>query len=85
MKSKIIKFDLLYIFSVIIFAAVAASAQPVYQEKESETIITTSADGNQSVTVVLPRRSIQPVEVAVIVNSQDPQSVNVAPGKSRLH
>ena len=78
MKSKIIKFDFFYILSAIIFAAAAANAQSVHLEKKNETIVAASADGSHSVTVVLPRRAIQPAEVAVIVNNQDPQSVNVA-------
>ena len=53
-------------------------AQAIYTTGESETIIAFSPNGNQTVTVVLPRRAIQPKEVALIVNSQDPQSVNVA-------
>ena len=45
---------------------------------KAKSFIASSPKGNQTVTVVLPRRAIQPAEVAIIVNSQDPQSVNVA-------
>jgi hypothetical protein len=78
MKSKMTKFNFSCLCLAIILAAVAVKAQPIYKEQESETIVVDSVDGNQSVTVVLPRRAIQPAEVAIIVNSQDPQSVNVA-------
>ncbi len=78
MKFLILKINILCICLVLTFTASAVRAQAIYQAAESEIIVASSPDGNRSVTVVLPRRAIQPAEVALIVNSQDPQSVNVA-------
>ncbi len=78
MKPIIPKINILCICLALIFTASTVLAQAIYQAGESEAIIASSPNGNQSVTVVLPRRAIQPTEVALIVNSQDPQSVNVA-------
>ena len=78
MKTIIPKICVLCICLAVIFTATAAMGQAIYQAEESETITAASPDGTQSVTVVLPRRAIQPTEVALIVNSQDPQSVNTA-------
>ena len=61
-----------------ILSAPAVKAQAIYQPEQRETITATSPDGSQTVTVVLPRRAIQSTELALIVNIQDPQSVNVA-------
>ncbi len=77
-KSIISKINILYICFAVLFTASAVKAQAIYQTEESETIIASSPSGNKTVTVRLPRRAIQPTEVALIVNSQDLQSVNVA-------
>ena len=72
------KVNILCICFAVIVTAIAVRAQAVYQADESEIISASSPNGNQTVTVVLPRTAIQPAQVAVIVNSQDLQSVNVA-------
>jgi hypothetical protein len=69
MKSIIPKINILCICFAVIFTASAVKAQAIYQAEESETITASSPNGNQTVTVVLPRRAIQPTEVALIVNS----------------
>jgi uncharacterized protein (TIGR03790 family) len=69
---------ILYIFFALLITASVAQAQAVYPAQASETITVSSPNGNQTVTVVLPRRAIQPTEVALIVNNQDSQSLNVA-------
>ncbi len=78
MKPIIPTINTLCICLAFIFNASTVLAQAVYPAGESETIIASSPNGSQTVTVVLPRRAIQPTEVALIVNSQDPQSVRVA-------
>ena len=78
MKHLISKLSLLCVCLAVVLGAPAVRAQAVYLADQSETITVASPDGNQTVTVILPRRAIQPTQMAVIVNSQDPQSVAVA-------
>ncbi len=78
MRARLIQFLRFCIMSAIIFSAFSVGAQPFFYENERETITAASPDGNQTVSVVLPRKAIQPAQVAVIVNSQDPQSAAVA-------
>ena len=60
MISIIPTINILCIFFAVIFTASAAQAQAIYQAQASETITASSPNGNQTVTVVLPRRAIQP-------------------------
>lgn len=78
MKYYLPKITFLCVCFAVLIAASAVKAQAIYPAEESETITATSPNGNQTVTVILPRRAIQPAEVAIIVNRQDPQSVDVA-------
>ena len=78
MKYLIPKINFLWVFFAVLLTTSVVKAQIIYQAEESETITASSPSGNQTVTVVLPRRAIQPSEVAIIVNRQDPQSVDVA-------
>ncbi len=78
MKLLISKLSILYVCLIVALGAPALHAQAVYPADQSEAVTAASPDGNQIVTLVLPRRAIQPAQVALIVNSQDPQSVAVA-------
>ena len=78
MKFLISKLSILYVCLAVVLGAPAVQAQAIFSVDQSETVTAVSPDANQAVIVILPRRAILPAQVAVIVNSQDPQSMAVA-------
>ncbi|MCB9771368.1 MAG: TIGR03790 family protein [Candidatus Omnitrophica bacterium] len=67
-----------YLVSLVMLSSISyAEEVEIYPTKDQEVLTATSPE-NKTISVILPRRAIDASQLAVLINSQDPQSVKVA-------